>query len=76
MESNILTNIDDKVDGTDIRNVVNGINSDLRERKENLPEVCRVFTFPYTALKSDPGYLFSIDLEARKKLPDLIDNSV
>jgi len=61
---------------TEIRNVVDSINPDLRDRRESNPEVCSALSHPHTTLVSDTRYRFSVDREARKQLPKIIDNQV
>ena len=50
MTGNVPKDPEVKANRADIQRVVNSINPDLQERKENLPEACPVFTFPYTVL--------------------------
>ena len=76
MTGNVPKDPEVKANRADIQRVVNSINPDLQERKENLPEACPVFTFPYTVLRGDTIHRFSVNREARKQLPDLIDNEV
>ncbi len=52
------------------------INQELIERNRYTPPMCGVFAHPYTLLKPTGTYWFEIDREARKKLPDIIDNPV
>lgn len=63
-------------DNPKIEKIINNISQDLRERKENNPTKCTIFTSPYTVLRDEPQYEFDIDREARKQLPTIIDNKL
>lgn len=52
------------------------VNRELLERRAYRPPICKVFKSPFTALKEDDRYHFVIHNEARKKLPDIIQNKV
>ena len=61
---------------SEVRGVIRPDSEVLRVRLRNNPEICSVFTAPVTGLKKDCRYRFEIDREARKQLPDIIDNKV
>ena len=48
----------------------------LRERLSFTPPVCEVFNTPYHLLEDAPEYKFHSHPEARKQLPDIINNVV
>lgn len=52
------------------------VNRELLERRAYRPPICKVFKSPFTALKEDNHYRFVIHNEARKKLPNIIENKV
>jgi pyrophosphate--fructose-6-phosphate 1-phosphotransferase len=60
----------------EVKEAVGSVSRELVERRRSQPAVCAVFSHPFTFLKAHRGYLFDIDREARKQLPDIIDNEV
>ena len=52
------------------------VNRELLDRRSYRPPICKVFKSPFTALKEDDRYRFVIHNEARKKLPNIIQNKV
>ncbi|KPJ76917.1 MAG: phosphofructokinase, partial [Deltaproteobacteria bacterium SG8_13] len=61
---------------SEVQEVVRTDNEVMVERRSSQPEVCRVFSAPFTGLKEDRRYCFEVDRESRKQLPDIIDNPV
>lgn len=59
-----------------VQKVTGNINQEVVERREYLPPVCDVFSYPYTMLEDNPHFEFDVDNEARKRLPGIIDNKV
>jgi len=59
-----------------VQEATNNINPDLVERRSYIPPKCKVFESPYTILKDSDDFKFTIDKEAEKQLPDIIDNKV
>ena len=59
-----------------VREVIRPDNTVLVERRQSKPDVCRVFSSAATGLQADHRYRFEIDREARKQLPDIINNTV
>jgi pyrophosphate--fructose-6-phosphate 1-phosphotransferase len=60
----------------EVQEITSNMNQELMERRRSIPPKIDVFSYPYTTLKEDPGYEFIIDREAKKKLPDIINNKV
>ncbi|MCP4115994.1 MAG: phosphofructokinase [Desulfobacteraceae bacterium] len=52
------------------------INKETIERRAFLPKKCKVFSERFTVLQDQPEYRFTIDQEAEKVLPGIIDNRV
>ncbi len=68
--------LDKFLEHPDVQKVTGKINEELTERRTYGPELCEVFSSPYTALQIDDRYQFELDPEAKKKLPGIIDNKV
>ncbi|MFZ0135090.1 MAG: 6-phosphofructokinase, partial [Desulfobacterales bacterium] len=60
----------------EVREVTSSVSRELVERRRSQPAVCDVYNHPFTALKTDDRYRFEINTEARRQLPDIIDNAV
>lgn len=56
--------------------VTRNVNQATRDRRTTSLPVCDVLTYDYNILEDDEQYRFTIDREAREKLPDLIGNKV
>jgi len=52
------------------------INPELLERRGYSPRVCSAFSQKYTVLKETDEFEFTVDKEAQKQLPNIIDNKV
>jgi hypothetical protein len=59
-----------------VKNAIDDINPELRERREYRPPQCEVFTMPYTILRETDEFHFELDREAEKQLPNIIGNKV
>ena len=68
--------LDDFLKHPDVKKVTGKINDELNERRSYSPELCEVFSSPYTDLKEMDQYRFELDPEARKKLLNIINNGV
>ncbi|MDD2389359.1 MAG: 6-phosphofructokinase [Desulfobacterales bacterium] len=68
--------IEEILNHPEVRKVTSNVNSELIERRKYKPPRCNVFANPFTALRDDDRYRFDIDMEAKKKLPGIIDNKV
>jgi diphosphate-dependent phosphofructokinase len=68
--------LEDLLKHPEVQKVTSNINQELVERREYAPSVCKVFTYPYTALQDNSKFRFVIDNEAKKQLPNIIDNKV
>jgi hypothetical protein len=66
--------LEDLLKHPEVQKVTSNINRELVERREYAPPVCKVFTYPYTALQDNSKFRFVIDNEAKKQLPNIIDN--
>ncbi len=68
--------LEDLLKHPEVQKVTSNINQELVERREYAPPVCKVFTYPHTALQDNSQFKFVIDNEAKKQLPKIIDNKV
>jgi pyrophosphate--fructose-6-phosphate 1-phosphotransferase len=68
--------IEDFIKLPEIQKVISPVNQGLIERNSFVPDICEVFSSPYTALKETDEFAFFIDKEAKKQLPRIIDNKV
>jgi pyrophosphate--fructose-6-phosphate 1-phosphotransferase len=59
-----------------VRKVTDDTNPELLERRQYSPPVCNVFSREFTILKETDRFKFSVDKEAQKQLPSIIDNKV
>ena len=59
-----------------VEKVTGDVNAELLERRQYLPPRCEVFSHRYTVLQETDRFRFELDREARKQLPDIIDNRV
>ncbi|MCP3940868.1 MAG: phosphofructokinase [Desulfobacteraceae bacterium] len=57
-------------------NVISNVNSETIDRRLFLPKKIQIFSKKYSLLKDQPQYRFSSDKEAKKILPDIINNKV
>ncbi len=69
-------NIQNLIKKPEAQKVISHINQELIERRAYAPEKCEVFSNPYTVLREDTHYRFSVHREARKELPSIADNKV
>ena len=68
--------IEDVLKNPEVQRATNNINQELIERREYIPPKCNVFNNNFTTLKDADQYRFHIDEEAKKRLPDIINNKV
>jgi pyrophosphate--fructose-6-phosphate 1-phosphotransferase len=68
--------IEDLLKNLDVQRATDNINPELIERRQNMPPRCDVFSKPYTGLRAAEGFKFTVDLEAKKQLPGIINNTV
>jgi pyrophosphate--fructose-6-phosphate 1-phosphotransferase len=76
MKDKDLISIEDLLKNPEVKKAASNINQELIERRKYIPPKCDVFTSSYTVLKDNDDFKFSIDREARKQLPDIINNKV
>jgi pyrophosphate--fructose-6-phosphate 1-phosphotransferase len=76
MKDKDLISIEDLLKNPEVKKAASNINQELIERRKYIPPKCEVFTSSYTMLKDNDDFKFSIDREARKQLPDIINNKV
>ena len=76
MKDKVPISIEDLLKNPEVKKATSNINKEMVERRENIPPKCNVFTSSYTILKDNDHFKFSIDREARKQLPGIIDNKV
>ena len=60
----------------EVQAVISPVNQEVVERRSYRPPQCRVLSAGWTRLEPRPQYRFEIDREARRLLPDIIDNPV
>ncbi len=68
--------LDQILDHPTVKAVVEDASFELRQRRAFVPPICPVFSNPYTVLEETDRYRFSIDPEARRRLPGIIANTV
>jgi len=76
VKDKVPISIEDLLKNPEVKKATSNINKEMVERRENIPPKCNVFTSSYTILKDNDHFKFSIDREARKQLPGIIDNKV
>jgi len=76
MKDKGLISIEDLLENPEVKKAADNINQELIERRKYIPPKCGVFKSAYTVLKDNDDFKFSIHREARKQLPDIIDNKV
>jgi len=59
-----------------VRRVISEVSPEMEARRKFIPDRCDAFTGTYTAVHSVPGFKFTIDKEAKQRLPDIINNTV
>ncbi|RPJ77451.1 MAG: phosphofructokinase, partial [Desulfobacteraceae bacterium] len=59
-----------------VKAAVEDASFELRQRRAFVPPICKVFSSPFTVLEEIDRYRFSIDPEARRRLPGIIANKV
>ena len=74
-DKNLIT-IEELLKNPEVEKAASNINQELIERRKYIPPKCEVFASSYTVLKDNDDFKFSIDREARKQLPDIINNKV
>ena len=60
----------------EILRVIGDVSMETQNRRSYVPRQCEVFKSECIVLEPQKQYLFSLNTEARKKLPDIIDNHV
>jgi pyrophosphate--fructose-6-phosphate 1-phosphotransferase len=60
----------------EVQKMTSKINSELVSHRKMAPALCAVFASPVTRLQKKEGFVFEIDNEARKQLPNIIHNKV
>ena len=56
--------------------VTDDTNPELLERRQYSPPFCKAFSQKFTILKETDQFKFTVDKEAQKQLPNIIENSV
>ena len=59
-----------------VKAAVEDASFELRQRRAFGPPICKVFSNPFTVLAETDRYRFSVDPEARRRLPGIIANKV
>ena len=60
----------------EVEEITSPINRELIERRRSQPQRCDVFKHRFSTLQDDQRYTFEVDREARKQLPNIINNRV
>ncbi len=68
--------IEDLLTHPEIKRAIDNENQETRERRAYVPPVCAALSAPFTTLEADTRFEFDIDREARRQLPNIIDNPV
>ncbi|MBR9981886.1 MAG: 6-phosphofructokinase [Desulfatitalea sp.] len=64
------------LENDEVQQATSPISESVKERLGYQPPICRVFQNDITQAVSVDGYHFEIDVEARRQLPDIINNRV
>jgi pyrophosphate--fructose-6-phosphate 1-phosphotransferase len=56
--------------------VTSDVNAETIERRSFSPKKIKIFASKYTKIEECPEYKFSNDMEAKKNLPDIVNNNV
>ena len=59
-----------------VKQVISDVSAEAAARSRFVPELCDAFNGTYTAVHNVPGFKFTIDKEAERQLPDIINNMV
>jgi pyrophosphate--fructose-6-phosphate 1-phosphotransferase len=76
MKDKVPIPIEDLLKNPDVQEAAGNINQELIERSQYIPPKCSVFASPYTVLQDNHHFKFSVDKEASRQLPGIIDNKV
>ncbi len=60
----------------EVKEMIGNVSTAVRERRAHIPEKCAVFCSDCVALRENTDFSFSIDREAKDKLPNIIGNRV
>lgn len=75
MEKDFM-DIENFLKNPEVQSVTGNINQELIERRKYVPSVCKALSHKYTVLEDNPCFKFSINKEAGKQLPYIINNKV
>ena len=70
------TTITELLDDPTVLRVTDNINPEMQQRRNYSPPKCAAFDRKYTILKETGRFRFTLDPEARRQLPDIIENKV
>ncbi|MDH3567709.1 MAG: phosphofructokinase, partial [Desulfobacteraceae bacterium] len=68
--------IEDLLKIPEVQRATRSINPELIERRGYVPPKCKIFESACTILENSDRFKFTIDREARKQLPGIINNKV
>lgn len=64
------------LDNPEVQEVVSSTSQVMQARRAFKPSICHVFKNDATLLETNGDYRFDVDFEAKKELPNIIDNKV
>ncbi len=76
MPENMEPRPSDLLNHPDVLKATDNINRKVTDRRNFPIQQCPVFSHPFTVLEKDPQYRFTLDKEACRQLPDIIENPV
>ncbi len=76
MSSKKVADLDVLLKHPEVKQATSNINTELVERRAFVPPACDAFLSSFTRLEESVEYRFEIDRDARRQLPDIIDNKV
>ncbi|MBI9083436.1 MAG: 6-phosphofructokinase [Desulfobacterales bacterium] len=76
MTEPIVPSIEALLKHPDVSKAVDNVNPELTDRRKNQPPVCDAFAHSVCCLKDASEYVFDVDPEAARQLPDIIGNRV
>ncbi len=76
MQKDTATRFSNILNHPDVRTATDNINRNLTDRRSFGIQECPIFADPFSVLENDSQYKFTLDREACRQLPDIIENPV
>ena len=75
-EKGMHMNIETLLNDPNVMEAIDNESRAAKDRKRYQPPLCKVFSSKYTELEKADEFVFDIDIESKKALPNIIDNKV